>query len=145
MMYTALDISSRSIKALSLKGRQVKRWGSLALADETVRDGLILDPKALGEAIDGLFRSDRISRERVIASVAGLSYTYRFLNLPRLKPALMEEAILRAARKEFSLPLGELYLTWQALPGGVDEQAFFVLGVPKNLVDAVFQTLAAAD
>ena len=34
-----------------------------------------------------------------------------------MKPSLVEEAILRAARKEISLPLDELYLSWQPIPG----------------------------
>jgi len=143
-MYVALNISNSSIQVLSVKGRQVKKWGNLALAEGLVRDGLILQPEAVGEAIDALFKSTKIPRENVIISLAGLSFTYRFLSLPRMKPALLEEAILRAAKKEISLPLDELYLSWQALPGKGDEQAFFILGTPRNLVDAVLQTLNIA-
>ncbi len=132
-MYVALNISSSNIKILSLKGRQVKKWASLALPGGLVRDGLILQPEAVGEAINSLFKSTGISRERVITSLAGLSFTYRFLSLPRMKPSLLEEAILRAAKKEISLPLDELYLSWQTLPVKGDEQTFFILGVPRNL------------
>lgn len=143
-MYVALNISNSSIQVLSLKGRQVKKWGNLAIDNGLVRDGLILQPQVLGEAVDTLFKSTRIPKENVITSLAGLSFTYRFLSLPRVKPALLDEAILRAARKEISLPLDELYLSWQPLPGKGDEQAFFVLGVPRNLVDAMLQALNVA-
>lgn len=143
-MYVALNISNSGIQVLSLKGRQVKKWGNLALAEGLVRDSLILQPQVVGEAIDALFKSTRIPRENVIVSLAGLSFTYRFLSLPRMKPALLEEAILRAARKEISLPLDELYLSWQVLPGKGEEQDFFILGVPRNLVDVVLQTLTIA-
>jgi len=143
-MRVALNISNSSIQLLSLKGRQVKRWGSAALAEGLVRDGLVLQPQAVGEAIDSLFKSSKIPRENVVVTLAGLSFTYRFLNLPRMKHALLPEAILRAARKEISLPMDELYLSWQPLPGKGDEQAFFVLGVPQNLVDAALQTLSVA-
>ncbi len=143
-MYVALNISNSSIQVLSLKGRQVKKWRSLAIADGLVRDGLILQPKVVGEIIDTLFKANKIPRENVIVGLAGLSFTYRFLSLPRIKPALLEEAILRAARKEISLPLDELYLSWQALPGKGEEQDFFILGVPRNLVDAMLQTLSSA-
>ncbi|MCK4274719.1 MAG: hypothetical protein KAW90_07475, partial [Dehalococcoidales bacterium] len=87
-MYVALNISNSSIQVLSLKGRQVKRWGSTELAGGLVRDGLVLQPQAVGEAIDALFKSTKIPRENVIISLAGLSFTYRFLSLPRMKPAL---------------------------------------------------------
>jgi hypothetical protein len=143
-MYATLSISNRSIKILSAKGRQVKKWGRLALAGDLVRDGLILQPQAVGEAIASLFKSTGIPRERVITSLGGLFFTYRFLNLPRMKPALLDEAIRRAAKKEMSLPLDELYLSWQALPGHDDEQTYFVLGVPRHFVDTLAETLKIA-
>ena len=61
-----------------------------------------------------------------------------------MKPVLLDEAIQRGIKREISLPLEELYLTWQAIRGEHDELDFFVLGVPKNLIDAVVQTLALA-
>jgi hypothetical protein len=142
-MYVALNISNSSLKILSMKGRKVHKWGRLALEDGLVRDGLILQPQAVGEAINALFKSTRIPRENVITSLSGMSFTYRFLSLPRVKPALLEDAILRAAKKEISLPLEELYLSWQPLPSG-EELAFFILGVPRNLVDAMIETLHIA-
>lgn len=143
-MYVSLNISGNIIKVLSLKGRQVKKWGSLSLKEGLVKDGLVLEPAAVGEAIAGLFKSTSIQREGVVTSLAGLSFTYRFIRLPRLKPSRQEEAILRAAGREMSLPLDDLYLAWQALQGPGEEQTYFVLGVPKNLIDALLMTLAAA-
>ena len=143
-MYVALNISNSNIKILSLKGRQVEKWASLALTGGLVKDGAILQPEAVGESINALFKSTGIAREKVITSLAGLSFTYRFLSLPRIKTSLLEEAILRAAKKEISLPLDELYLSWQPLPGKEDEQTFFILGVPRNLIDAAVQTLKKA-
>ena len=143
-MYVTLSINTSSIRVLTVKGRQVKKWGSLPLAAKLVKDGLILQPKAVGEAIDALFKSTKVPKERVITSLTGLSFTYRFLNLPRMKPALLEEAIQRAAKKEIPLPLDELYLLWQHIGDKEDEQSFFVLGVPRNLVDALIQTLTVS-
>jgi len=116
----------------------------MPLAPGLVRDGLILQPKAVGAAIDALFKSTKAPKERVIISLTGLPFTHRILSLPRMKPASLHEAIQRGARKEMPLPLEELYLSWQAIDGGHDELNFFVLGVPRNLIDAVVQTLAEA-
>ena len=140
-MSVTLNISDTSIRLLSTKGRQVEKWGSVPLAPGLVKDGIILQPKAVGEAIDALFKSVKVPKGQVITSLTGLSFTYCILNLPRMKPDLLEEAILRGARKEIPLPIEELYLSWQAIGGGHDELNFFVLGVPRNLIDAVVQTL----
>lgn len=144
-MYVALNISTNSIRLLCIKGRQVKKWETMPLAAGLVRDGLILQPQAVGAAINALFKSTKAPKKQVITSVTGLSFTYRILSLPRIKSALTEEAIQRAARKEMSLPVEELYLSWQAIGSGYEELDFFVLGVSRNLVDAVVKTLAEAE
>jgi Tfp pilus assembly PilM family ATPase len=144
-MSVTLCISNRNIKVLSVQGKQVKKWGNLDLPAGLVRDGLILNHTAVADAIIRLFKSTGIPKDKVIISLAGLSYTYRFLNMPRIKPALLDEAILRAVKKEISLSLDELYLSWQSLPGKGDEISYFVIGVPRNLIDALVETLKKAD
>jgi type IV pilus assembly protein PilM len=143
-MYVTLNISNSSIRILAVKGRQVNKWGSTDLKAGLVRDGFIMQPEAVGEVIDALFKSTGIPKEKVITSLSGLSFTYRFISLPKMKSGLLEEAIQRAAKKEISLPLNELYLCWQPVPGSEDEQSFFVLGVSRHLVDAMIQTLRVA-
>jgi len=143
-MYVTLNISATCIRLLSIKERQVKKWAGMPLAPGLVRDGVILQPKDLGAIINALFRSMKVSKERVITSLTGLSFTHRILSLPRMKPAFVEEAIQRAASKEMPLPLKELYLSWQAIDSSNDELDYYVFGVPKNLIDTVEQTLVEA-
>jgi len=143
-MYITLNIAATSIRLLSVSGRRVKEWGSTPLEAGLIRDGLILQPKAVGSAIDTLFKSTKVAKEQVIISVSGLPFTHRILSLPRIKPELVEEAIELAARREIPLPLEDLYLSWQAVGGRGDEQDFFVLGVPRKLIDAIIQTMTQA-
>jgi len=143
-MYTTLSISNNSVRVLSVKGKRINKWGNATLTAGLVRDGLITQPDIVGKAIRDLFKSTKIPRENVIVSISGLAFTYRFLNLPLLKQDSLEEAILRGFKREISLPLEDLYLTWQVLPGGEDEQTYFVIGVSRYLVDALTQTLEAA-
>jgi Tfp pilus assembly protein PilN len=105
---------------------------------------VVLQPQAVGEAIDSLFKSKGISRRNVIASIAGLPFTYRFINLPHIKPSLVEEALLRAAKKEISLPLDELYVSWQPTVSRGEEQEYFILGISRNTIGTILQTLKIA-
>jgi hypothetical protein len=73
-----------------------------------------------------------------------MSFTYRFLKMPRMKPGQVDEAIRRAAKKEISLPMDEIYLSWQLLPGRDNETTYFILGVPRHFVDALAKTLKIA-
>ena len=141
-MSVTLSISATSIRLLSVQRGRVKWWGNAPLAPGLVRDGLILEPKAVGAVIDALFKSTKASKKRVITCLTGLSFTHRILDMPRMKPDLLEEAIQRVAKKEIPLPLEDLYLSWQAIDSKHDELALFVAGVPRNIVDAAVQTLA---
>ena len=118
-MDVTLDISNTSVRLLSVKGRQIQGWESVSLAPGLVKDGAILQPEAVGAAIDGLFKSANASKERVIITLTGLPFTYRILSLPRMKSDSLSEAIQRGARKEMPLPLEELYLSWQAIGGSI--------------------------
>ena len=144
MTAVTLSISNRSIKVLAANGRKAKKWGSLALPEGTVKDGLVLQSQSAGEAIAELFKSAGIPKERVVVAISGMSFTHRFLQMPRMKPGQVDEAIRRAAKKEISLPLDELYLSWQALPGKDEEQTYFVVGVPRHFADALARTLKIA-
>jgi len=142
--YVTLNISAGDIRAFSVRAGRVKNWGSTPLAPGLVKDGLILQPQAVGEAIRLLFRSMKIPKQRVIASVTGMSFTYRVLSMPQVESDHLEEAIYRGAKREMPLPVEELYLSWQATEERNGEQDFFVMGVPRNLVNAVVETLSVA-
>jgi hypothetical protein len=138
---TTLSIEASGVRALTLNGRRVERWGRLPLAAGVVKDGLIVQPKAVGQAIDALFRSLGEPKSRVIVSLNGVHSAPRLLTLPRVKGALLEEAMRQQAKKEMPLPLEEIYLSWWPIQGKHDELEFFVVGVPRPIADAQVQTL----
>jgi hypothetical protein len=143
--FATLNIGSTNIRLLFVEGRQVVKWGSTPLPPGLVKDGLILRPKVVGALISTLFKSAGVPKKQVIVSLAGLSFTHRMLSLPsKMTGDSLSEAIQRAARKEMMLP-DELYLRWQAISGGSDENSFFVLGVPSRPIDVLRETLAAAE
>lgn len=143
-MFVTLNISNTGIRLLAAEGRRITRWAEAPLAPGVVKDGLILQPPAVGGAIDALLKETKATRERVITCLTGLVFTYRFLTLPRMKPALQDEAIQRAARKEIPLPPEELYLSWQNTGVRQRELDYFVAGVARHPVDALVRTLEAA-
>jgi Tfp pilus assembly protein PilN len=143
-MFVGLNINTKNIKIVAISGRRVKKWAMAELPPGLVRDGLILQPKKVGEIIDAQFKQHGIPRDKVIAGIAGLSFTYRFFHLPHMKAGQLEEAILRAARKEISIPLEELYVSWQRLPDVGNELTYFVIGVERHRVDALVQTMKEA-
>lgn len=143
---TTLHIEANSLKGLTLTGKTIEWWDGLALEPGIIRDGLVLEPEALGQAIDTLFSRAQIQvpRDRVIVSLNGLHSTFRILSVPPMKSAQMADAVRRAARKEMPLPLEELYLSWQPLRIVDNKQEVFVLGVPREAVDVLAKALKHA-
>jgi hypothetical protein len=144
-MYITLNISNTGIRLLGMAGKRVAAWGETKLAAGMVKDGLILQPAAVGESIGVLCRENKIPNgTKVIACLTGMSFTYRFFTLPKMKPSLEEEAVFRAAKKEIPLPMDELYVAWQAVATRPNERDYFVTGVARNIVDALCLTLESA-
>ena len=143
-MYATLNISATGIKLLSVQGRNVQKWGEAPLEVGLVSDGLVLQPEAVGQSIDALFKSTKVQKSNVIVSLTGLSFTHRTLSLPKMKPSQLEEAILRGAGKEIPLLLEELYpmvprishkryLLQKRLPHTIDTRLQLLLKEPPPL------------
>jgi hypothetical protein len=143
-MTVTLEISPAGIRAVEVRGQKVVSYGHAQFQTGLVRDGLILQPQAVGSAIADLFKAKRISREPVTITIAGMPYSYRIINLPRMKAAIRDEAISRAARREMPVPLEELNLSWQLIRESTGEMEYFVIGVPKNIINALVLTLSSA-
>lgn len=141
---TTLNIEASSARVLNIRGRRVRRWGEVPLAHGAVRDAIVVDPAGVGSAIDGLFRSSRISKSGVLVSLTGFRSVTRIVTLPKLPATLMKEAIRWTARREMPIPLEELYLSWQVIGTQNTEQTIFLLGTPRSLLDSFYQALQKA-
>jgi len=145
--YVALDITNSDIRVLEVKGNKITRWRTVPIPDDAIKDGIIVEPHTLSVIIDNLFKNMNLKKNRVICSVTGLPFIYRVISMPRNERAVSDEAVERAARKEMSLTQENIFLVWQATQTTTnkDEQDYFVLGVPKNAIAPLIETLNSAN
>jgi hypothetical protein len=143
-MPVSIILSNQNIKLVYARKNTVERWETEALPAGLVKDGRILDPQAMARVLEVLFISLDLPRSEVSVSITGLSFTYRLLTLPHMKPGLQREAIERATQKELKVPLDELYLDWQIFSDTGSEMGVFVSGIPRPLVDALVKTMELA-
>lgn len=139
-----LNIESGDVRLLVARGKRIRYWSSMPLAPGIVRDGSIADPEMLSSTINTLFLKAKMPRRRVVVSLTGLRSVSRIISLPNIKSNLLERAIQNESEREMPVSLGELYLSWQLLGAKDAERQFFVLGVPRNLLDTEVQTLVQA-
>lgn len=117
----------------------------MPLGPDLIQDGLILDLPVVGAAIETLFAERDAPKKGVIASLTGLGSISRILSLPKMAPHLLEGAIRREAKREMSMPIDELYLYHHVIDEKGNQQRVYVLGVPRELVDAHVKAFQAAE
>lgn len=140
----SIVIEATDIRYLALQKGRVSRWGSVPLAAGLMSEGLVANAVEVGRALESLFSRENLDRRRVVAAVCGLRSIPRLLTLPRLQASMMEAAISREAKREMPVSLENLYLSWQSLPSSGEQQRIYLLGVPRDLVDAQYRTFQAA-
>ncbi|MFC2047075.1 hypothetical protein ACFLTK_02210 [Chloroflexota bacterium] len=139
-----LDIDSATIRVLEISGRVVIKWASISLEPFTIEGGVVSDQQALGAKVSQLMDSSDIKASNVIASLNGLYSTNRILTIPERRGGLTtQQAVLEAAREMMPLDTEGLYLAWQAITTGKDEQQALVVGVPRDVLDSEVQALKA--
>jgi len=133
-----VNIEERSLRLLTVKEGEVRKWGQVPLEPGLVENGLVRDPARVGLALETLFGEHKVPRKGVITSltVIGLGSTSHIFDLPRMKPTLLEGAVSREARRVMPVPVDELYLSYQVIGETDNMQQVYVLGAPRDLVDA---------
>ncbi len=143
-MTVTLNISSQSLKITAGRNALIEKWGTLAVAPGLIKDGLILEPDAIGKQLKTYFENEYLQSNNVVVSLSGASYVYRLLRLPHLPPKRLREAIERATQKEVNLDLADLYIDWDIVGDKDGETEVFVTGIPRRSIEALIQALSTA-
>ncbi len=139
-----LDIEDTSIKMLVVKGKQVEAVASLPLEPGLVRDGVVIDTATVSQRLTELLSAHGINEKKVVVSISGIHSIYRVVNLPQLPKGLLDEAVRQEMERVMPVPLNELYTSWQAISISDIETAMCIVGLPRNTVDAMLDTLNQA-
>ena len=138
----ALSVEGTSARVLLARGNRGLAWAEVPLEPGLVKEGVIADPQAVGIALKSLLDSHRAFGGRLIASVTGLRSIPRIIELPKMKPQMMEAAVAREAKREMPVPLDDIYLSWQPLAASNGHQRVFALGVPRDTLDPLLRAIA---
>ena len=140
-----LYIDDAGIRLLVAGGKRVEKWAYAPLEPGPVRDGVIVDETEVAARIKELFKAGGVKASKVIAGLSGLHCLCRVITLPRLPGAMLAEAVRQEAESIMPVPLEELYLSWQVIPAAGEEMRVFLAALPRNIVDALVETLHQAD
>lgn len=145
-----LDIGHGSLKVMQLTEASSKKssknhkpevigYGFASFDKAAIEDGVVIQPEVIAKAAFDLFKNhligDVTTRRVAIAIPAYRTFT-RSLQLPKLKPNQLKEAVELEAEQYISLPLEELYLDYEIIKQTDTSTDLFVVAVPKTIVDS---------
>jgi type IV pilus assembly protein PilM len=151
-----LDIGLGSLKVMQLSEQTVKPgskvhqprvigYGFASFDKSAQENGVVVKPEIIAKAAFDLFKNNLIgdiTTRRVALAIPAYRTFTRSLQLPKLKPAELREAVELEAEQYISMPLEELYMDYEITKQTEDATDLFVVAVPKTIVDSYLDLAA---
>ncbi|MBU0707381.1 type IV pilus assembly protein PilM [Patescibacteria group bacterium] len=139
-----LDISDLVLRAVQLKnhGRSTSfvAYNQIDLPSGIIKNGEILDPRALRDAIKKLISHPsygRFTAKQVVASLPEAKSFFKVIEIPQVDNQQIDETIKWEITQHIPLSPDEMYMDWKALSTGTGGKLKIVIcAIPKTIVDS---------
>jgi type IV pilus assembly protein PilM len=128
----------------------VSRVGEVPLPAGAVRDGEVLDPAAVGAAIQDLWRQTGLRARDVRVGLTGSRVVVRVVDLPAMPEEELAGAVRFSASDHIPIPLEEAVLDQTVLeavpaaePGGQEQIRVLIAAAHRSTLDALLAAVAA--
>ncbi len=147
--FIGLDIGSQTIKAIELEpsgtGYRILRAGSGPTPPGTVREGGVVEPNVLSNAIRGVLSSAGIRRGKVVSAVGGQAVIVRELKVPKMSQADLRQAVRFEAGRYLPYSVRDVSMDFDVL-GEVTEEGqlkveVLLVAARQEIVDKHVQAL----
>jgi hypothetical protein len=138
-----LHVEPDALRGLVAQGKKVLRWHVEPLPADTIQSNAVARPEALARVVTQMREVLEVGTREVAFAFPHARAIQRVLTLPELPEKLRDEAVRREARREFPLPLAELYFTWTPLTA-TGQLRIFAVGIPRTAVESYVAALHKA-
>lgn len=156
-----LDINSNTISVIQMEKTKtdlkVSRFASTLTPPDIVREGLLNDPEAVGQAIRELVESTGLqvkgkNRPRINVAIPGQAVVIRLLSVPSSMPAYeLNDVVRQEAINNLPFSLDEANLDWSVVPGtqrtdpdGVEREDLILSAIQKVIVESYIRMAQAS-
>lgn len=145
--FVGIDIGHKTIDVAQVErtnnGFRVTGLGFIATPPDSVQDGVVTDPHAVGAAIKQCLRNSHISASAANVAVAGSTVVVRTVKMPNMPEDALRKSIRFEAGRYVPSSVEESYIECEVL-GLLDDGQMEVLiaASPKDMVES---RLAAVD
>jgi len=143
--FITLYIQDSGIRFMVVEGKQIVQVARCPLEKGLVESGTVMDKVTVSRLIKETLAANNISEKQVITGINGINSMYRMVTLPHLAKNMVNEAAQHELARAMPVPLNELYTQWQAVDISSAETILCLVGLQKNTVDVLFETLKEAE
>ncbi len=136
-----LDIGHEAIRVMELdrnaSGWHISHTGWIQTPEDSIKDGVVVDPQPVAAAIKQLFRENHIGAHSVSIAVGGGTVVVRVVRMPVMTEATLRKSIKFEAGRYVPTSVEDSFIEFEIL-GRVDENQMDVLMVaaPKDIVSS---------
>jgi len=146
-----LDIGSHAVKICELaetsNGYQLVALGSALLPPDSLEDGALQNPEAVGKVITSLVNNLKIKNKKVAISISGYSVIVKKINLAVMTEEELEKHIESEAEQYIPFDIEDVYLDFQDLKTNTtteDRTDVMLVAAKRDVVDGYLNMLRAA-
>ena len=140
----AINIEDDTIRMVSFKGRRISFAAEAPVTEGWVQQGVVIDRLAVGQLIIRTLVENRVNERDVVSCVSAAHSIYRVVPVPKLDRRLLAEAARREMERASPVPVDTLYTAWQDVQTQGGQIALCLLGLPRDNVDSVIDTMTLA-
>ena len=137
-----LDVGSSAVKLVQLdpgsKGYTLRAFAIVDLPPDVIGEGMIKDPPVVVDAIKEVVRKAGVQSKEAIISVSGRELIMKKIQLPKVNPKELGDAIMLEAEHHINLPIEEVYLDHQVVaqsPGQGGTMDVMLVAVKKTKIN----------
>ncbi len=114
-----LEIDSGMVRAVEASGRAARpklitmTLGSLP--DGSVDEGMVVNPREVGEALSDLWRSRGLKSRNVLLGISNQAVLVRYATIPKVPPDKLNNVIKFHAQENLPIPLDSVVMDYQVI------------------------------
>ncbi|MDH5525579.1 MAG: pilus assembly protein PilM, partial [Desulfobulbaceae bacterium] len=143
-------IGSHAIKLCEFteegRGYRLRSLGSALLPPDSLEDGALQDPEAVGKAISALISNLKIKNKKVAISISGYSVIVKKINLSVMTEDELEKHIHSEAEQYIPFDIDDVYLDFQDLKTNTEDEDrtdVMLVAAKKDVVDGYLTMLGS--
>ncbi|MGZ3693940.1 MAG: type IV pilus assembly protein PilM [Bdellovibrionota bacterium] len=146
----AIDIGSSAIKLVEAEKKRsgwvVRSFSSIALPEDTIVDGEVVNHAAVVEAIKALVKEAGVRTNLVATSVAGSSVIIKHIAVPKGNPRELEDAVYWEAEQYIPFDMKEISLDFEVVSedNGEGKMDVLLVAAKKDFIEKRLATIKDA-